>query len=139
MKKNGFTMIEFMVVAVLIGILSTLGLSTYTKSLTRGRDARRVSDMKEVQKTFEVYYSLEGNYNTNCDEMFNDETGKKPQPPAGGLRYEGSCAVDSYTYCSQLENGVDYGNVYCSNFDNVNTCTANATNPLNGFCVYSVQ
>ncbi len=138
MKKNGFTMIEFMVVAVLIGILSTLGLSTYTKSLTRGRDARRVSDMKEVQKTFEVYYSLEGNYNADCDTMFNDETGKKPQPPAGGLRYVGSCAVDEYIYCSELENDADYGNANCGDFTSLSTCTPNTANP-NGFCVYSVQ
>lgn len=142
MRKTGFTMIEFLVVAALIGILATLGLGAYTKSLSRGRDAKRISDMKEVQKTFELYYSLKNQYDTNCKNMFTPDTGSEPTPPAGGKLYFWKCDVTSYEYCAQLENGADYGNEKCS-FGDVDEGCLNYAGPVgdpnNSYCVYSVQ
>jgi prepilin-type N-terminal cleavage/methylation domain-containing protein len=138
MRKNGFTMIEFMVVAVLIGILATLGMSAYSKTLARGRDTKRVQDVREVQKSFELYYSINNSYNAVCDDMFTDQTGRKPSPPVGTLTYFGDCDATEYIYCASLELGEDYGNANCTTLGTASTCTLTNTSP-NSYCVVSVQ
>lgn len=138
MRKSGFTMIEFLVVAALIGILATLGMGAYSRSLSRGRDAKRIADMKEIQKMFETYYSLHGAYGDNCDEMFGPQTGTKPSPPAGNISYVSRCDATGYLYCSGLENGADYGNATCSNPNDIATCSFGGPN-INSYCVSNVQ
>lgn len=141
MKKSGFTMIELLVVIAIIGILMTLGLGSYTKSLSRGRDSKRIQDMKEAQKSFELYYSLNNTYlaNPNYNLMFTPQTGRQPVPPAGGLDYFCSnCTTTSYTYCTRLENGADYGNYTCNADTSTATC-APANSGQTHYCVLSVQ
>lgn len=143
MRKTGFTMIEFLVVAALIGILATLGLGAYTKSLSRGRDAKRIEDMKQIQKGFELYYSIHNQY-TTCETMFGDDQvfpQDKPEPPAGNIAYFGECDDDSYAYCAALENGKDYGNKVCpsGSINSEGSCGLTPASVNDSFCVYSVQ
>ncbi len=57
MKKNGFTLIEILIVVAIIGLLSTMGLMAFQKSLQRSRDARRISEIKALQGAAEQYYA----------------------------------------------------------------------------------
>jgi prepilin-type N-terminal cleavage/methylation domain-containing protein len=65
MKKSfrrGFTLIELLVVIAIIGILSSIVLASLNSARQKGRDARRVSDIKQLQLALELYYDANGHY-----------------------------------------------------------------------------
>src|SRR3989338_9061062 len=47
-KSKGFTLIELLVVIAIIGILSSVVLASLNSARAKGRDSRRVSDLKQV-------------------------------------------------------------------------------------------
>lgn len=53
--KHGFTLIELLVVIVIIGVLATLATVAVSSARTKARDARRVSDIKQIQTALELY------------------------------------------------------------------------------------
>lgn len=61
-KKNGFTMIELLIVIVILGILSAIGLGSFTSSQQKARDSRRKSDLKSIGVALETYYNDNGGY-----------------------------------------------------------------------------
>jgi prepilin-type N-terminal cleavage/methylation domain-containing protein len=56
MKKRGFTLIELLVVIAIIGILASIVLASLDSARKKGRDARRVADIKQIQLALELYY-----------------------------------------------------------------------------------
>lgn len=61
MKSNnrGFTLIELLVVIAIIGILSSVVLASLNSARQKGRDARRVSDLKQLQLALELMYDAQ--------------------------------------------------------------------------------
>jgi prepilin-type N-terminal cleavage/methylation domain-containing protein len=55
-KARGFTLIELLVVIAIIGILSSVVLASLNGARKKGRDARRISDLKQIQLALEMYY-----------------------------------------------------------------------------------
>lgn len=65
MKKligNGFTLIELLVVIAIIGVLTTMVASNFQTSRIKANDARRKSDLTQIQKALEMYASDHGAY-----------------------------------------------------------------------------
>lgn len=62
--KKGFTLIELLVVIAIIGLLSTLAVIALGSARTKARDAKRLSDVKQVQTALELYYTDNGTYPT---------------------------------------------------------------------------
>jgi len=66
-KKNinqGFTLLELMIVVTIIGLISAVVLLSLNSSREGGRNAARVSQIKEYIKAFELYRSDTGRYPT---------------------------------------------------------------------------
>lgn len=63
-KQKGFTLIEMLIVVAIIGILSALILVGLSQFRLRGRDARRIADLKQVQNALEIYYTRNSAYPT---------------------------------------------------------------------------
>lgn len=58
MKKNkGFTLIEILIVVAIIGLLASVVLVGLGSFRARGRDARRIADLRETQNALELYYT----------------------------------------------------------------------------------
>jgi prepilin-type N-terminal cleavage/methylation domain-containing protein len=62
--RRGFTLIELLVVIAIIGILSSVVLASLNTARKKGRDARRVADIKQLQLALELYYDANGAYPT---------------------------------------------------------------------------
>ena len=56
-KQKGFTLIELLVVIAIIGLLSTLAVVALNNARMKARDAKRVSDIKQIQTALELYYN----------------------------------------------------------------------------------
>ena len=55
--KKGFTLIEILIVVSIIAILITFLVPNFMGIRTRARDARRKSDLSQIQKALELYRS----------------------------------------------------------------------------------
>ena len=66
-ESKGFTLIELLVVIAIIGILSSIVLASLNSARKKGRDARRVADVKQLQLALELYYDANGQYPTALD------------------------------------------------------------------------
>lgn len=65
--QKGFTLIELLVVIAIIGILSTLAVVSLGNAREKSRDAKRLSDIKQVQTALELYYADKNGYPTGTD------------------------------------------------------------------------
>ncbi|MBI4155874.1 MAG: type II secretion system protein [Candidatus Zambryskibacteria bacterium] len=62
LHPGGFTLIELLVVIAIIGLLSSVVLASLNTARIKGRIAKRLSDMREIQKALELYYDANGSY-----------------------------------------------------------------------------
>lgn len=55
-KNKGFTLIELLVVIAIIAVLASIVLVSLNTARIKGRDARRIADIKSLQVALEMYY-----------------------------------------------------------------------------------
>lgn len=99
MNKKGFTLVELLVVIAIIGLLSTMAVVALNSARSKSRDARRISDVKQIQTALELYYNDHGGYPGVTANQISTSTGMAtymsvvPQPPSPN-----DCASDATTY-----------------------------------------
>ncbi len=62
MKRNGFTLIELMVVVAIVGILAAIAYPSYNEYVKKTRRAEVVAIMLENAQLMERFYSQSGTY-----------------------------------------------------------------------------
>lgn len=60
--RKGFTLIELLVVIAIIGLLSSVVLASLSSAREKSRDARRMNDLRQIQRAMEFYYDDNGHY-----------------------------------------------------------------------------
>lgn len=66
-KKDGFTIVELLIVIVVIGILATLVIVTFTGIQQKARNSQRQTDINAVDSHVEAFYAQYGFYPTLAD------------------------------------------------------------------------
>lgn len=73
-KNIGFTLIELLVVMAILGILIMVGFANFRSSQKRGRDAKRKSDLEQIQRALEMYHNDYGFYPLSDNGYIQIET-----------------------------------------------------------------
>ena len=128
MKKNkkGFTLIELLVVIAIIGLLATLSVIALNTARVKARDARRVSDIKQIQTALEMYFDQYNSYpapvNTNKvpTSTYISSVPTNPKPVDTGC----TTGPDDYFY-ALTDSGASYTLSYC--LSNLSTPSGRAT------------
>jgi general secretion pathway protein G len=112
-RECGFTLVEILVVATIIALLSTIGISGFQAITRNGRDALRKADLEQVRSALEIYKSTDSSHNypdaSGCDPsgLVTDYLNKLPADPKYPT-YKYCYTKDSaltYHLCAHLENG----------------------------------
>ena len=115
-KQRGFTLIELLVVIAIIGLLSTLAVVALNNARMKSRDAKRISDVKQVQTALELYYNDANLYPTalGTSIVSGSVTYMAAVPTNPSPRTDGSpaCADVDYAY-TQTSGGASYTLTYC--------------------------
>jgi len=121
-NKKGFTLIEMLIVITIIGILSALILVGLSSFRMRGRDARRIADVRQAQNGLEIYYTKNLKYPTvaagspasRWTELTTTLTGagigltqipQDPLAPDSSYDYKDGNSQQNYVIAVTLEDG----------------------------------
>lgn len=105
-KKNGFTLLELLVVIGIIGILLALITVSFTSAQRQSRDSRRRQDLAAIQNALEQYYSENsfsypvcvGDISTVCSVQLSGYfSGGIPTDPLGTNEYTIDSSSTQYT------------------------------------------
>lgn len=105
-KQKGFTLIELLIVIAVIGILSSVVLVGLGPIQKQGRDARRISDLRQIQNGLELYYNKNGSYPQNLDNLLISNGGvvsNLPRDPKNNINYSYYTNGSSYCLGAALE------------------------------------
>ena len=70
MKKNkGFTLIELLVTIAIIAILTAIITANFATARSRSRDAKRISDIANIQLALSLYFDRCNQYPTNINTI----------------------------------------------------------------------
>ena len=84
-KDPGFTLIELLVVVTLIVVLASIGLATYSTSITKSKEAVLKEDLFRMRDAIDQYHADKGNYPPSLDELVsNGYMRKLPDDPFTG-------------------------------------------------------
>ena len=89
-RKNGFTLIELMVVVAIVGVLSAVGLPALTKAQDKAKDSAAIANVTNAGKECALSLVTVGD---GSDYIAGDAAAT---PPTGwaGKGVTGTCAVD---------------------------------------------
>ena len=109
--NKGFTLIELLVVIAIIGILSSVVLASLNSARLKSRDAKRISDVKQLQLALEFFFDARGGY-PSALSLANLVTpgyiAVVPTDPVGGGAYNYAAlnaGCTSYHIGTTLEDG----------------------------------
>lgn len=105
-KKNGYTLLELIVVISIMALLIAGGVATYSALMKQSRDGRRKADLENIRSALEMYRSNTGSYPVALSTLTGPTIYLKsvptdPRSPTYSYYYTGSSS--DYTLGTYLE------------------------------------
>jgi len=139
--KNGFTLVELLVVVSIIVILTAVISISFNKAQMDGRNSRRKEDIKMIHNAAEEYFMLNTAYPVTTDVAWTGPgsqlvMSKFPVDPkaTSGSVYVYTSTSGGYCVCAQLENS-NSGNSTNSSCDFIGS----TANDSDWFCAQNQQ
>lgn len=106
MKPRGFTLIELLMVIAIIGILASVIMVNLTSARQKGRDAKRIADIKNIQLSLEQYYNDNLYYPLNIyTALAPTYMPNVPYDPSGGTVCTNGSQSSCYVYAARNSSG----------------------------------
>lgn len=83
MQRKGFTLVELLVVVGIIGVLASVSIVSLNSVRQKGRDAKRISEVKQMQSAMEAYFTNGGSYPVVAAATILGSAGNAALCPAG--------------------------------------------------------
>lgn len=134
-RPDGFTLVELLVVIAIIGMLSTIAVVSLSDARRKGRDTKRIGDMKSIQVALELYNNnsngypsadtpvvlgvgdhralCAGGFKAACDPGEEVFMGLVPKAPAPA---DGTCSGAENDYSYSTPGGGEFQVTFCTGF-----------------------
>jgi prepilin-type N-terminal cleavage/methylation domain-containing protein len=119
-RSKGFTIVELLIVIVVIAILATLVIVTFTGIQQKARDSQRQTDINAVDSHLEAYYAQHGNYPTFA--QLTDATWRATNMK--GLDAEALVGPKGNALSNSTSTGDAYGYVATESGNSNNACSS---------------
>ncbi len=107
-KQSGFTLIELLVVIAIIGLLASVVLLSLNSARAKSRDAKRVSDVRQIASAMELYFNDNNAYPTTYGPLVPNYIGSWPSYPLPQ-----DCATGTYTAYTVTGTATTYSLPFC--------------------------
>ena len=108
-KSKGFTIVELLIVIVVIGILATLVIVTFTGIQQKARNSQRETDINALTSHVEAFYAQYGFYPAGADmtnatfistymKGLDPEAARDPKQAAGATLSSSAVAATVFQY-----------------------------------------
>ncbi|MFA4942030.1 MAG: FISUMP domain-containing protein [Patescibacteria group bacterium] len=135
-SKSAFTLIELLVVIAIIGLLATVSVIALNNARSKSRDAKRVSEIKQIQTALELYYNDQNRYPLTAEfisggEIFSTSsygtTTYLAHIPSAPTPADGACSDSENIFTYTSNDGSSYSLTFCLGV-NTGTLTAGVNN-----------
>lgn len=112
-RKKAFTLIELLVVIAIVGVLTAITVIVLQNARAKSRDAKRITDVKQIQTALELYFNDNGSYPTSITSTIaTGGTVYMTTYPTAPIPADGDCTEENnnYTYSSD---GSTYSISFC--------------------------
>jgi len=113
-KQKGYTIVELLIAAAIVGLLAAIVVGGLDLVRSKGRDAARIADIKQINGAIENYFDSCYKFPETLDNLVPDCQGnvyisEVPNDPQGmPYKYYVSDTPYGFHLCANLE--LDYGN-----------------------------
>jgi len=128
-KKNGFSLIELIVVITIIAVITAIGTVSFAGTNKKARDGRRLADLEKIRMALEVAKQVGTTYPDDLDVLAPTYLNAVPVGPNGDTYDYEQLTSYTYTLDAWLEIGTTTGTYSAADCGADKTCNYRVTQP----------
>lgn len=139
--SRGFTLLEVLVSATIIAVLTAIGIVSYSSVNKRSRDVKRKSDLEQIRSALEMYRA-DNNAYPNIGATFSNAQNLATALVTSG--YIPAIPDDPNPSGNYYYRAISTGGIYssyciCANLETLSSTQSTCTITLTGSCDYGLK